>query len=209
MQPTVNVPYTEWRGRTNGSITSLFKRLGGRMQKLLPALLIGLLVLIGRGTSVAQTSISNPTNPTPQSDAKKAFEKMKTLAGSWQGTIMGMSIDVIIRAASSGTAILHEATTPGGRPPNHEITMFYLDGDRLLATHYCDGANQARLEGKVSPDGKSIEFSFLDVAGGTRGGLLKRLAFTTIDSDHHTIEATFIMPDGKPVPLRGEFQRTK
>jgi hypothetical protein len=203
MQPTLNVPYTEKRGRTN---LSPFKRFGVRMQKLLPALLLGLVVLIGHGKVVAQTPTSNPT---PQSDAKNAFEKMKSLAGSWQGTIMGISINVTIRAASSGTAILHEAHTGGGRPPDHEITMFYLDKDRLLATHYCDAGNQARFEGKVSPDGKSVEFTFLDVAGSTRGGLLKRLVFTTIDANHHTIEASFIMPDGKQLPLRGEFQRTQ
>jgi hypothetical protein len=29
-----------------------------------------------------------------------------------------------------------------------------------------------------------------------------------IDANHHTVEATFVMPDGKPIQLRGEFQRT-
>src|SRR5688500_16548839 len=143
-----------------------------------------------------------------QSDAKKAFEKLKTLAGSWQGTIMNISINITIRAASSGTAILHEGNTDGGGPPKHEITMFYVDGDRLLATHYCDAGNRARLEGKMTPDGKKIEFSFLDVAGSTRGGLVKRMAFTIIDANKHVIELTFIMPDGKPIELRGEFQRS-
>ena len=210
MQPTVIVPYTAAeRGRTNHHISSHFKRFGGPVQTLMPAVLICLLVLISHGTSAAQTAISKPTNSAAQTDAKKAFEQMKTLAGSWQGTIMNISIDVTIRAASSGTAILHEATTGGGHPPNHEITMFYVDGDRLLATHYCDGGNRARLEGKMSPDAKTIEFSFLDVAGSTKGGLVKRMAFTMIDENHHAIEADFIMPNGKLMPLRGEFQRTK
>ena len=134
---------------------------------------------------------------------------MKTLAGSWQGTIRGISINVTIRVASSGTAILHEATTDGGRPPNHEITMFYVEGDRLLATHYCDGGNRARLDGKMLPDGKTLEFSFLDVAGSTQGGLVKHMVFTPIDADKHVVEFTFIMPNGKAMDLRGEFQRTK
>jgi hypothetical protein len=148
-----------------------------------------------------------PTGAGAQSDAKKAFEKLKTLAGSWQGTIMDISINITIRAASSGTAIQHEGNTDGGGPPKHEITMFYVDGDRLLATHYCDAGNRARLEGKMSPDGKKIEFSFLDVAGSTKGGLVKRMAFTIIDANKHVIDLTFIMPDGKPIELRGEFQR--
>jgi hypothetical protein len=144
-----------------------------------------------------------------QSDAQKAFEKMKTLAGSWRGTIMGISINFTIRAASSGTAILHEGNRDGEGPPNHEITMFYRDGDRLLGTHYCDAGNRSRFEGKMSPDGKTIEFSFLDVAGSTRGGLVKHMAFTMIDANKHVVEFTFIKPDGKPIDLRGEFERTK
>jgi hypothetical protein len=155
------------------------------------------------------TVAAQPKTIAAQSDAKKAFEKLKTLAGSWQGTIMGISINFTIRAASSGTAILHEGHTDGGDPPNHEITMFYVEGDRLLSTHYCDAGNRSRLEGKMSPDGKTIEFSFLDVAGSTRGGYLKGFVFTLIDANHHTAELTFVMPDGKAIPLRGEFTRTK
>lgn len=176
-----------------------------RLPKILPALLI---CLVLAGTSIAQTA-SKPTTVAPPSDAQKAFENMKALTGSWQGTIMGISINVTIRLASSNTAILHEATTEGGGPPNHEITMFYVDGDRLIATHYCDGGNRARLEGKMSADGKMSEFNLLDVAGSTKGGLVKRMVFTTIDANKHVIELTFIKPDGKPIDLRGEFARTK
>lgn len=171
--------------------------------KLLPALLICLVVALGAD---AQTSTNNAVAP---SEAKKAFDQIKTLAGTWHGTIMGISIDVTIRLASSGTAILHEANTEGGKPPNHEITMFYVEGDRLLATHYCDGGNRARFEGKMSPDGKTSEFNFLEVAGPTKGGLVKRMAFTVIDANKHVVEFTFIRPDGKPMELRGEFERTK
>ena len=205
MQAKVNISHTDLPCSFHHRVSRLFQRFAGRVPTLLALLVISLLGPIGYGASVAQT----PTKVTTQSDAQKTFEKMKTLSGSWHGTIMGIPINVTIRAASSRTAILHEATTDGGRPPDHEITMFYLDQDRLLATHYCDGGNQARFEGKLSPDGKTIEFSFLDVAGNMRGGLLKRIAFIMIDADHHTVDGTFIMPDGKPVQLRGEFKRTK
>jgi hypothetical protein len=186
--------------------TRRFRAGGGRMRRILPALLICLVA--GCGASVAQTTTSPQKNTAAPSDAKKLFDQMKTLAGTWHGTIMGISINVTIRVASSGTAILHEATTDGGGPPNHEITMFYVEGDRLLAMHYCDGGNRARFEGKMSADGKTSEFSFLDVAGSTRGGLVKRMAFTTIDANKHLVEFTFVKPDGNPIDLRGEFERT-
>ena len=178
-----------------------------RLSKLFAALLFCLVVAMGCGTSVAQTT-SQPTNAVAQSDGQKAFEKMKTLIGSWQGTMAGKSITFTMRLTSSGNAILHEANS-GSPPPDHEITTFYVDGDRLLATHYCDGGNRVRWEGKLSPDGKTIDFSFLDVAGSTRTGFVKRTAFTILDPSKQLIEFTFVMPDGKPVELRGEFERSK
>ena len=162
---------------------------------------------------VAMAAVALPQEPpktaSAQSDAKKAFATLKTLAGSWQGKVMDIPIDFTIRAASSGTAILHEGNTSGKGPPKQEITMFYLEGDRLLATHYCDAGNRSNMEGKLPADGKAIEFSFLDVAGSTRGGYLKDMVITMIDADHHIVALTFVMPDGKPIQLRGEFQRTK
>ena len=170
-----------------------------------------LIILVATAAVVlAQDHAPKPaTAQSTDSDAKKAFEKMKTLAGSWQGTVMDIPINFTLRAASSGTAILHEGDTSRGGPPKHEITMFYVEGDRLLSTHYCDAGNRSRWEGKMSPDGKAIEFSFLDVAGSTRGGYLKDMVITIIDADHHIVAFTFVMPDGKPIQLRGEFQRTK
>jgi hypothetical protein len=48
----------------------------------------------------------------------------------------------------------------------------------------------------------------LDVTGGTKGGLMKTLVFNLLDANTHGIKALFIMPDGKPVDLAGEFRRT-
>ena len=170
---------------------------------------LAILIILVATAAVVLAQDNPPKAAAAQSDAKKAFEKMKTLAGSWQGTVMDIPINFTIRAVSSGTAILHEGDTSGVGPPKHEVTMFYLEGDRLLATHYCDAGNRSRWEGKMSPDGKAIEFSFLDVAGPTRGGYLKDMVITMIDADHHIVAFTFVMPDGKPIQLRGEFQRTK
>jgi hypothetical protein len=62
---------------------------------------------------------------------------------------------------------------------------------------------------KMSADAKAIELTFLDLTGSTRGGYLKGMVFTVVDANHHTVEGTFVMPDGKPVQLRGEFRREK
>ena len=166
-----------------------------------------LIILVATSTVVfAQDNASKPSSP--QSDAKEAFEKLKTLVGAWQGSIGDISMHVTIRVTSAGSAIMHDAVkdVPGNYNP---ITMMYREGDRLLMTHYSDAGNRGRFEGKLSPDGKSVEFDLLDVAGGTQRGVIKRMVFTIIDANHHVVAVTYIPADGKPLQPRGDFQRTK
>lgn len=174
------------------------------LRTLTPTLLICLLA-----PAAVVLAQDNSTKTAAQSDAKKAFEKLKTLAGSWEGSIMGRTVQIMIRVTAVGSAIMHDATGQSGGPDNHEITMIYLEGDRLLMTHYCDAGNRQRFEGKLSADGSSVEFNLLDVAGGTERGFAKRMVFTMTDANNHVIELIYSMPDGKPVQARGEFRRTK
>ena len=178
------------------------------MKKQIRTLTLTFLIALLAPAAVVLAQDNQPKPAVAQSDAKKAIAKLKTLSGSWQGTIMEIPINFTIRAVSSGTAVLHEGNTSKEGPPKNEITMFYRDGDRLLATHYCDAGNRTHMEGKLSADEKTIEFSFLEVVGSTRGGYLKDMVMTMIDADHHRVAITFIMPDGKPIPLRAEFKRT-
>ena len=181
------------------------------MKRLIQTLTLTFLIALLAPAAVVfgqDNSPKTPSVPVAQSDAKKAIAKLKTLSGSWQGTVMEIPINFTIRAVSSGTAVLHEGNTSKEGPPKNEITMFYRDGDRLLATHYCDAGNRTHMEGKLSADEKTIELSFLEVVGSTRGGYLKDMVITLIDADHHRVAITFVMPDGKPLPLRAEFKRT-
>src|SRR5438045_9783179 len=120
--------------------------------------------------SAQEMPMPMPKTSGSQSDAQKAFEKLKTLAGSWQGSVMGMSVQMTIRVTSRGNAILHEATSSG--MPDNPITMIYVDGDRLFLTHYCDSGNRPRMEGKLSPDGNSVEFNLVDITGSTQRGFM-------------------------------------
>ena len=156
-----------------------------------------------------------------QSDGQKSFDRMKTLAGSWEGrmttvpkeSIDGQTAQVSLRVTSRGNALVHEMKQAGvpDDPENydHPLTMLYLDGDRLLLTHYCDAGNRPRMAGKVSPDGKTVEFDFLDVAGGTQYGHMHHAVFTIIDANHHTEDWTYMTPGDKPVHAHLDLQRTK
>jgi len=166
-----------------------------------------LIILVATAAVALPQQMPMPKTSGPQSDAQKAFEKLKTLAGSWEGSIMGMPVQITIRVTSSGNAILHEGTSSGMK--DNPITMLYVDSDRLLLTHYCNSGNRPRMQGKLSPDGKTVTFDFLDVSGNAQRFLMHDAAFTLIDANHHIEEWTYILSGKPPIRGRGEFQRTK
>ena len=97
----------------------------------------------------------------------------------------------------------------GSEGPDNPITMFYVDEDRLLLTHYCDAGNRPRMVGKISPDGKTVEFEFLDVSGSTARGMMNHMVFTMIDTNHHSEAATWMLPGNKPMVGQFVLTRTK
>ena len=148
-----------------------------------------------------------------QSDAQKSFDKLKTLAGSWTGVVAGTgsevdgkTVQLSLRVTSLGNALMHEMRVDGR--PDDPITMLYLDGDRLLLTHYCDAGNRPRMVAKSSPDGKTVDFEFLDISGDTRYGHMHHAAFTVLDANHHIEDWTFMEGD-KPVQVHFDLQRAK
>ena len=167
--------------------------------------------------SVAHADIQNPVAP---SDAQKSFDQLKALAGTWHATITtdppmkemgnGAIGDVSLRVTSRGNALVHEMGEAGKDDPtkyDHPVTMFYLDGDRLLLTHFCDAGNRPRMAARVSPDGKTVEFDFLDVAGSTKYGHMYHAVFTFIDANHHTEDWTFKLKGDKLMHAHLDLQR--
>jgi len=156
-----------------------------------------------------------------QSDAQKSFDELKTLAGVWKGTVTAnppqpdwdnKPVWASLRVTSRGSAIVHEMKEPGtpdDMTHDDPITMFYLDGDQLVLTHYCDAGNRPRMAAKKSVDGKTIDFDFMDVAGSTQYGHMHHAAFTIIDANHHTEDWTFMMPGDKVVRAHLDMQRAK
>jgi hypothetical protein len=189
------------------------------LRSILPILLLSL-----TAAATAQTPAQNPASaqsPASAQDssaAQKSFDQLKTLAGIWDGAVTmpmpradpsmpPMHVHVVLRVTSTGNAIHHEMTMEGR--PDDPITMFYLDGDRLLVTHYCDAGNRPRFAARVSPDGKTFDFDFLDVSGPLNYGHMQHVAFTFIDANHHSEEWSFLSPDGKLMTGHMDLTRSK
>lgn len=179
-------------------------------------LIIALLLL---GSLAFAQSEAKPAAP---SDADKSFDTMKSLAGKWLGPVtvdppqheMGnANMEVSLRVTSRGNALVHEmkgATDPDDPTKyDHPVTMMYRDNDQLLLTHYCDAGNRPRMAGKVSPDGKKVEFEFLDLSGSNKFGHMNHAVFTVIDANHHIEDWTYMTPADKPIHAHFDLQRAR
>ena len=87
--------------------------------------------------------------------------------------------------------------------------MLYVDGDQLNLIHYCDAGNRPHMIGKMSPDGKTVEFEFVDISGSMKHGHMHHAVFTYIDANHHTEDWTYMMPGDKPIHAHFDLQRSK
>lgn len=166
--------------------------------------------------SLSLLLVALTTSAFAQSEAPASFEKLKTLAGTWEGpittvpeepTLKGQIMRVSLRVTSMGNALMHEMSSPAR--PDDPITMLYLDSGRLMLTHFCDAGNRPRMTGSMSADGKSVDFGFLDLTGGTKHGHMHGARFAFIDANHHTEDWTYMLPNDKTVLAHVELTRVK
>jgi hypothetical protein len=158
-----------------------------------------------------------------QSEAQKSFDQLKSLAGDWEGSI---TVDpprpdvtkdtrghISMRVTSRGNALVHEMQEAGtpldATKYDHPVTMLYLDNDKLNLIHYCDAGNRPHMVARKSPDGKTVEFDFVDLSGGNEYGHMYHAVFTSIDVNHHTEDWTYMMPGDKPMHAHMDLQRAK
>ncbi len=184
-----------------------------------PFIVVVLVACLAATRATAQEAVKQA----PGSDAQQAFTVMKALAGTWEGTVStdppepamghGTRMEVWLRVTSHGNALVHEMKE-AGKPDDptrndHPVTVLYVDGERLLLTHYCDAGNRPRMVATAAPDGKKVAFNFLDVSGPTTNGLMRDVVFTIVDPGHHMEDWTFVLPGDKIVHARMDLKRTK
>lgn len=110
---------------------------------------------------LATPALSAPV-PAPADRAPAAFERIRTLAGTWRGqSTKGWTEDITYQTIAAGSAVLE--TSFGAHPDETMVTLIHPDGDRLLLTHYCVAKNQPRLLlTQVNADASELTFEFLD-----------------------------------------------
>lgn len=135
--------------------------------------------------ALAATPASKTTAPT---NAAAAFEKLKTLAGEWQAdTPMGKATSTY-EVIAHGSALV-ERETIGGHPPM--MTVFHLDGGKLVLTHYCMTGNQPRMEAAgLDPQNGHVDFKFSGISNlsSPNSVHMRNARYMLTDATHFTTE---------------------
>lgn len=117
--------------------------------------------------------LSAPARAEHALDVEAAFEIIKSgLVGEWKGQIVYSDepVEATFYLTGNDSAIVEYIRRPM-KPAASMSTVYHLADDSLQLTHYCSFMNQPRLRASaVSPDGKVVEFEFLDVSNLERSG---------------------------------------
>lgn len=79
---------------------------------------------------------------------QSAFELLKRLVGTWEGDGPEGPMRAIYSLTGMGSAVV-ETFYPDGPHNGSESTMssvYHMDGDELMLTHYCGAGNQPRMK---------------------------------------------------------------
>lgn len=106
--------------------------------------------------------------------AEKAFDRLKALAGTWEGSASGEGAEAEAEADATGKVVHEFEVTASGHVlmermgPDTEyemVNMYHLDGADLVLTHYCSAGNQPKM--KFNADTSAPNRLVFDFDGGT------------------------------------------
>jgi hypothetical protein len=148
-------------------------------------LMAGLLILLLAGPSALDASANE------KAKSAAAFERLISLVGEWEGTNSAGQVQATYTLVSGGTALM-ERLKSANEP--EMITLYSLDGDHLLVTHYCSMGNQPQMKtATITELGSPLAFKIVQITGmkSPDEGHMTGLVLTMPDRDHFTQQWTY------------------
>jgi hypothetical protein len=140
-----------------------------------------------------------------RADAQTAFAKMRSLAGEWHAPLPNNETMIdIFRPIAFGTAMLHEEWKNGEQLT---ATVFYVDGSKLRADHFCDMGNQLRYVDE-STDPQVLRWVLQDATNlDTHPRHFHSTTWRYVDAEHHVQDWEAASPGKQSRTIRMEFKR--
>lgn len=147
----------------------------------------------------------------PDGAAKQAFDKMKTLVGKWEGTMgdgaQAMPATVEYKLTGGGSALV-ETLGPGS--PYEMVSVYHMDGDSLVMTHYCGAGNQPFMKFKPGKDANTLFFDFVSGMNMKPGDMHMHSVTFTFAGPGRVVSTWQSYSGGKPgEKAKFDFRRAK
>src|SRR5438477_12808187 len=119
--------------------------------------------IVFRSASIIALVLAASALAADKTKSEEAFDRLAALQGEWQGIADGVNTTLIYTLTANGSTLMEQCRPEKG----HEmITMFTVDGDHLIATHYCSAKNQPQMATPAITDAqKPLAFSLVRVTG--------------------------------------------
>ena len=116
-------------------------------------------------TSIAAAALLALVSPALAEDAapsvaEQQFAQILGWEGRWKVAETD-ALEIVFEVTARGKTVVERWETSAGL---HSITVYHLDGDAVVATHYCPQGNQPRLQSVTGNNG-AISFAFRDITG--------------------------------------------
>lgn len=138
-----------------------------------------------------------------------AFARLKALVGEWDADTSMGKVHVSYELIAGGTSLVERES---GEKMPAMLTVYYLDGDRLLLTHYCAAGNQPRMQARsFDPETGEIDFRFLDATNLTTPGAghMHNATFHLPDRDHFSADWEFYENGQRKMAETAQYVRVK
>jgi hypothetical protein len=151
---------------------------------------------------------SDRTQTAEKPNSVLAFERLTTLVGEWKGVQDGNEMTLIYTLTADGSALMEEFRAA----KSVMVTMFTVDGDHLIATHYCSAGNQPQMmTGPIGdPSARSLAFLLSRVTGLKTPADWHNTGLTlTLEDKQHLTQVWTYEYDGKKGTNTFRFTRTR
>jgi len=165
-----------------------------------------LLVIATVLLTAAAVRAAGPKSEDPPGPA--TYARLKTLVGEWEADTQMGKAHLSYELIAGGTSLVEKESAE--KMPAM-LTVYYLDGDRLLLTHYCMAGNQPRMQARAfDPETGEVAFEFLDATNLTPGGgHMHNATIRIADRDHLNTQWEFYENGQRKLAETAQYTRVK
>ena len=171
-----------------------------------------LLAVVVLGATVGMVGPVRGLEPATM-DAAAAFERLKTLQGTWTAPkVNGVQATTRFELTAGDTVLVEHYSNPALPGGGHMLTTYYLDGADLVLTHYCIARTQPVLKAaRFDPAAGQVQFEFLRATNlaSPNAGHMRRALYRVESRDRFVTEWEFFENGARKMTETETFTRIK